>query len=77
MDKAALVVDDARVGAVYAYELRQGTEIFSTGRLASEDEIVPGDEVRVAGIVAQVEDVSWVNGELRLVLQPALGLSPT
>jgi hypothetical protein len=54
VDKEASVVDDARVGAAYAYELRRGDEILSTGRLTAEQELAPGDELTVAG-VAQVE----------------------
>jgi hypothetical protein len=75
VDKAPPVVDDALVGAAYAYELRRGEEILSTGRLPAEHELAPGDEVTVAGILAQVEELSWVNGESRLILQPALGLT--
>jgi hypothetical protein len=75
VDKAAPVVDDALVGAAYAYELRRGEEILSTGRLTAEHELARGDEVTVAGIVARVEELSWVNGESRLMLQPALGLT--
>lgn len=58
------------MGAAYAYELRHGTEIFSTGRLTSERELGPGDEIAVAGILAQVDDLGWVNGEARLILEP-------
>jgi hypothetical protein len=75
VDKAAPVVDDALVGAAYAYELRRGGEILATGRLTAEHALAPGDEVTVAGIVAQVKDLSWVNGEARLMLQPARGLT--
>jgi hypothetical protein len=75
VDKEAPVVDDARVGAAYAYELRRGDEILSTGRLTVEQEPAPGDEVTVAGIVAHVEALSWVNGEPRLMLEPAFGLT--
>ena len=60
----------ALVGGAYAYELRRGEEILSTGRLMAERELGPGDEVSVAGVVAQVEEVDWVNGESRLILQP-------
>lgn len=59
VDKAATLVDHALVGAAYAYELRLGEEIFSTGRLAVERELAPGDEVTVAGVVAHVEELSW------------------
>ncbi len=59
----------------YAYELRRGEQILATGRLLTEHELTPGDEVTVAGIVAEVAEVSWLNGELRLMLQPALGLT--
>jgi hypothetical protein len=65
----------ALVGPAYAYELRRGEEILSTGRLTSEEELAPGDEVTIAGILAQVEELSWVNGEVRLLLQPVLGLT--
>jgi hypothetical protein len=75
VDKAAPLLDDALVGAAYAYELRRGEEILSTGRLTAEHEVAPGDEVTVAGIVAQVKELSWVNGESRLMLEPALGLT--
>jgi hypothetical protein len=75
VDKEAPVVDDARVGAAYAYELRRGDEILSTGRLTTEQELAPGDEVTVAGIVAHVEALSWANGEPRLMLEPAFGLT--
>jgi hypothetical protein len=47
-------VDDARVGVAYAYELRRGEEILSTGRLTAERELVPGDEAAVASILASV-----------------------
>jgi hypothetical protein len=75
VDNKSPVVDDARVGAAYACELRRGDEILSTGRLTAEQELAPGDEVTVAGIVAQVEALSWVNGEPRLMLGPAFGLT--
>lgn len=75
VDKEAPVVDDARVGAAYVYELRRGDEILSTGRLTAEQELAPGDEVTVAGIVAHVEALSWANGEPRLMLEPAFGLT--
>jgi hypothetical protein len=75
VDNEAPVVDDARVGAAYAYELRRGDEILSTGRLTVEHELAPGDELTVAGIVAHVEALSWANGEPRLMLEPAFGLT--
>jgi hypothetical protein len=75
VDKEAPVVDDARVGAAYAYELRRGDEILSTGRLTAEQELAPGDELTIAGIVAQVEALIWANGEPRLMLEPALRLT--
>ena len=58
------------VGAAYAYELRQGDQVLSTGRLTMEDELAPGDEVTVAGIVALVNGMGWVGGESRLLLEP-------
>ena len=58
------------VGAAYAYELRQGDQVLSTGRLTMEDELAPGDEVTVAGIVALVNEMGWVAGESRLLLEP-------
>jgi hypothetical protein len=60
----------AVVGAAYAYELRQGDQVLSTGRLTMDDELVPGDEVTVAGIVALVNEMAWVDGESRLLLEP-------
>jgi hypothetical protein len=58
------------VGAAYAYELRRGTEVLSTGRLTSECELGPCDELAIAGILAQVEELDWVEGEARLILEP-------
>ena len=58
------------VGAAYAYELRQGNQVLSTGRLTMDDELAPGDEVTVAGIVASVNEMAWVAGESRLLLEP-------
>jgi hypothetical protein len=75
VDNAPPIVDYALVDGAYAYELRRGEEIVSTGRLMAERELAPGDEVSVAGVVAQVEEVSWVNGESRLILQPVFGLT--
>ena len=63
------------MGVAYAYELRRGEEILSTGRLTAEHELVPGDEMTVAGILARVEELGWVNGESRLMLQPVVGLT--
>lgn len=62
----------ARVGAAYACELRRGDEILSTGRLTAEQELAPGDEMKVAVIVAHVEALSWANGERRLMLDRLL-----
>lgn len=64
-----------RVGAAYAYELRQGDQVLSTGRLTMDDELAPGDEVTVAGIVALVNELAWVGGESRLLLEPRAGAS--
>jgi hypothetical protein len=58
------------VGAAYAYELRQGDQVLSTGRLTLDDALAPGDEVTVAGIVALVNELAWVGGESRLLLEP-------
>jgi hypothetical protein len=58
------------VGVAYAYELRRGDEILSTGRLTAERELAPGDEVAVAGILASVREVVFLNGEVRLILEP-------
>jgi hypothetical protein len=65
----------ALVGAAYAYELRQGDRILSTGRLTMDYELVPGDEVTVAGIVASVNELGWVGGESRLLLEPVCASS--
>jgi hypothetical protein len=38
--------------------------------LTAEQEPAPGDEITLAGFVARVEELGWVNGEPRLMLQP-------
>lgn len=58
------------MGAAYAYELRQGDRVLSTGRFTVDEELAPGDEVSVAGIVALVNELGWVGGESRLLLEP-------
>jgi len=58
------------VGEAYAYELRQGDQVLSTGRLTVDDELAPGDEVTVAGIVSLVNELAWLGGESRLLLEP-------
>jgi hypothetical protein len=58
------------VGAAYAYELWQGDQVVSTGRLTMEDQVALGDELTVAGIVASVTELRWVGGESRLLLEP-------
>ena len=58
------------VGEAYAYELRQGDQVLSTGRLTVDDELAPGDEVTVAGIVSLVNELVWLGGESRLLLEP-------
>jgi hypothetical protein len=63
------------VGAAYAYELRRGEEVVSTGRLMADDELAIGEKLMIAGILARVEEVTWLEGDLRLLLQPALGLT--
>jgi hypothetical protein len=63
-------VEDPLVAAVYAYELRLADEICSTGRLTAEYELATGDELSVAGLMARVEELTWADGELRLLLAP-------
>jgi hypothetical protein len=58
------------VGAAYAYELRQDDQVLSTGRLTMDDALAPGDEVTVARIVALVNELTWVGGKSRLLLEP-------
>ena len=58
--------------AAYTYELRRGEEVVATGRLMAEDALAIGDEVTIAGILARVDDVTWADGNVRLLLQPAL-----
>jgi hypothetical protein len=58
------------VAQAYAYELRRGEEILSTGRLTAEHEVAPGDEIILAGIVARVDELGWADGEPRLTLEP-------
>ena len=62
------------MGTASAYELRRGEEILSTGRLTTDCEPVPGDQIAVAGIVARVEELGWVTGEARLILAPMLSV---
>jgi hypothetical protein len=57
------------VALAYAYELRRGGVILSTGMLTAEQEIAPGDELTLAGVLARVEELGWVNGEPRLMLE--------
>jgi hypothetical protein len=59
------------VGVAYAYELRRGEEILSTGRLTIEQELAPGDELTIAGMPALADKMGWVNGESRLLLKSA------
>ena len=68
VDNARAVVDDAVVAA-YAYELRQGDEVISTGRLTTEEDVALGDPVSVAGVLAFVKDMIWSDGEPRLLLK--------
>ncbi len=64
-------MDDAGVVAhAYAYELRRGDEILSTGWLTSEHEAAPGDEITLGGILARVAELGWADGEPRLLLEP-------
>jgi hypothetical protein len=59
------------VGVAFAYELRRGEEILSTGRLTIEQELAPGDELTIAGMPTLVDEIGWVDGESRLLLKPA------
>lgn len=78
MDNSGRVVDHAHAVAVaYAYELRRGGDIVSTGRLTVEEELGPGDELTLACGVAHVEELSWLNGEPRLVLRESVTLAGT
>jgi L-arabinose isomerase len=55
----------------YAYELKRGDHVVSTGHMAQEDPLVVGEGVVIAshrGIVSAVSR-QLVNGELRLVVQ--------
>jgi hypothetical protein len=58
------------MGVAYAYELRRGEQVLSTGRLTTEGELRPGDELALAGVLARVEELGWVEGEARLILRP-------
>jgi hypothetical protein len=62
--------DSTPVAKQYSYELHEGEATLATGWLTSEEEVEPGDEVAVAGVVARVTHVSWINGVARLVLKP-------
>jgi hypothetical protein len=41
----------------------------------ADDELAIGEQLMIAGILARVEEVTWLEGDLRLLLQPALGLT--
>jgi hypothetical protein len=72
VDNCEPLVDySVAMATAYAYELRRGEEILSTGRLLADEELVRGDEVTVGAIAARVEELTWADGELRLVLAPA------
>jgi hypothetical protein len=58
------------VAQAYAYELRRGEEILSTGWLTAEEELAPGDEITLSGVLARVDELGWANGQPRLMLQP-------
>jgi hypothetical protein len=78
VDNFGRVVDYAHAVAVaYAYELRRGGEIVSTGRLTVEEELEPGDELTLAFGVARIEELGWLNGEPRLVLRETVALAGT
>jgi hypothetical protein len=63
-------VDHSRpVATAYAYELRHGVTIVSTGRLMAEGEVLVGEEVTVAGVLAHVNEIVWADGERRLLLE--------
>jgi hypothetical protein len=64
------------VATAYAYELRRGEDILSTGRLTAENDVALGDELTVAGVVARVKEVGWTDGERRLMLEEALHPQP-
>jgi hypothetical protein len=58
------------MGQAYAYELRRGEEILSTGWLTAEEEFAPGHEITLSGGLARVDELAWANGQPRLLLQP-------
>lgn len=60
---------------VYAYELQRGGVILSTGVLTADQELAPGDEITLAGVVARVEDLGWADGEPRLMLEPVQAMT--
>jgi hypothetical protein len=64
VDNSCVAVDDPAVAAAYAYELRRGEDILSTGRLTAERDLAPGDELTVAGVVARVQEVNWTGGSV-------------
>lgn len=76
VDNARPVVDDGTsVARVYAYELQRGGVILSTGVLTADQELAPGDEITLAGVVARVEDLGWADGEPRLMLEPVQAMT--
>ena len=57
--------------SAYVYELRQGDEVFATGRLSHPEPLEVGERVAIGGregIVRSIEPLLG-SGELRLVVQ--------
>jgi hypothetical protein len=68
-----LVDDSAPVARQYSYELHEGEETLATGWLTSDDDVQPGDELVVAGLIARVAGIRWTNDAFRLLLEARCG----
>jgi hypothetical protein len=53
----------------YEYELRRGTIVVATGRIQLEKPPAPGDSISLGAHWARVEDVLYLAGRRRLILE--------
>ncbi len=65
----ALALTISLVALTYTYELRQGWDVLSTGRLTSDSPLDVDDRIAVAGVLATVVEVIRLADETRLVLE--------
>jgi hypothetical protein len=53
----------------YEYELRRGTIVVATGRIQLEKPPSPGESISLGAHWARVEDVLFLGGRTRLILE--------